>query len=126
MMLEESARVGEGRALCILDCSVLEKPESRMMEGLCPVRSAKARRIGRPRPKMGGGYYRGEPGGPIVVPGFEWISALITGWASREEKRPVALSTWHWYAKPVEGESQEGSEVVRQRGVEAARSVLKG
>jgi hypothetical protein len=38
------------------------------MEGLAPVISAKARRLERPRPKMGKGYYRGPPGKPIVVP----------------------------------------------------------
>jgi Transposase DDE domain. len=124
VMLEEAARVAEGRALCILDGSVLEKPESTKLEGLSPVRSAKAKRVARPRPKMGKGYYRGKPGGPIVVPGFEWTSALITGWASREERQPVALAAWHWYAKPVEGEVEEGSEVERQRGQEAARAVL--
>ncbi len=138
LMLEEAARVREGRALCILDGSVLEKPESTKLEGLSPVRSAKAKRVARPRPKMGKGYYRGKPGGPIVVPGFEWNSALITGWASREERRPVALAAWHWYAKPkpvvegesldvspVEGESLDVDPVVRRRGVEAARFVLK-
>jgi hypothetical protein len=122
LMEEEAPRVREGRALCILDSSVAEKPESKELEGLSPVRSAKARRLCRPRPKMGKGYYRGKPGPPIVVPGFEWTSALLTGWGSREERRPVALAAWHWYAKPREGE--EGSEVVRQRGVDAARFVL--
>jgi hypothetical protein len=120
----EAARVDEGRALCILDGSVLEKPESASLEGLSPVRSARARRIARPRPKLGRGYYRGKPGGPVVVPGFEWTSALVTGWAEREEHRPVALGAWHWYAKPredLEGESG----VVRERGVEAARRVLE-
>jgi hypothetical protein len=136
LMLEEARGVPEGRALCVLDSGVLEKPESREMEGLCPVRSAKARRIGRPRPKMGKGYYRGKPGGPIVVPGFEWTSAMITGWAARDERRPVALAAWHWYAKPkpaegdvqeagpAEGDSAEPDPVLRQRGVEAARAVL--
>jgi hypothetical protein len=124
VMLNEARLVPEGRALCILDSSVAEKPESKELEGLSPVRSAKARRLSRPRPKMGKGYYHGKPAGPIVVPGFEWVSALITGWSGRGERRPVALAAWHWYAKPVEGEEEEGSEVVRQRGQEAARSVL--
>lgn len=124
VMLEEAARVREGRALCILDSSVLEKPESTKLEGLSPVRSAKAKRVARPRPKLGKGYYRGKPGPPIVVPGFELTSALITGWASREERRPVALAAWHWHAKPVEGTAGEGPEVERQRGQEAARAVL--
>lgn len=136
VMLNEARLAREGKALCILDSGVMEKSESRELEGLSPVRSAKARRISRPRPKMGKGYYRGKPGGPIVVPGFEWTSALITSWATRDERRPVALAAWHWYAKPkqVEGQADQkapaqGDEaeldpVVRERAVEAARAVL--
>jgi hypothetical protein len=124
MVEAEAARVDEGRAICILDSSVLEKPESAALEGLSPVRSAKALRIGRPRPKLGPGYYRGRPGGPIVVPGFEWTSALVTGWAERGERRPVALGAWHWHARPREDLEGEGPAVVRERGVEAARRVL--
>lgn len=96
----EAARVPEGRALCILDGSVLEKPESVEAEGLCPVRSSKARRLSRPRPKQGKGYYRGKPGGPIVVPGFSWAAVLVTGWAGAAARRPVALGAWQWYSKP--------------------------
>lgn len=137
LMLEEARRVAEGRALCILDSGVAEKPESKELEGLSPVRSAKARRLSRPRPKMGKGYYRGKPGGPIVVPGFEWTSALITGWATRGERRPVALASWRWHAKPkpivdeqaqqaapAEGDEVAPDPVVRERAVEAARAVL--
>ena len=58
----EAARVPEGRALCILDGSVLEKPESLQGQGLGPVRSSKARRLSRPRPQAGPGYYCGKPG----------------------------------------------------------------
>lgn len=65
LVRQESGLVNEGRALCILDGSVLEKPESVALERLSPVRSAKARRVSRPRPKMGKGYYRGKPGGPL-------------------------------------------------------------
>ncbi len=97
----EAVRVAEGRALCILDGSVLEKPESVAAEGLSPVRSSKARRLARPRPKQGKGYYRGKPGGPIVVPGFSWAGVLVTGWAAVAERRPVALGAWHWYSKPL-------------------------
>jgi hypothetical protein len=124
LMLDEARRVGERRALCILDSSGLEKPESAQLEGLSPVRSSKARRLARPRPKLGKGYYCGKPGGPIVVPGFQWTSALITGWAGREERRPVALAAWHWHAKPLEQEVEGPTQVVRQRGQEAARAVL--
>src|SRR6185503_18585868 len=40
----DAAPLGE-RVLCILDGSVLEKPESAKVEGLRPVRSSKARRV---------------------------------------------------------------------------------
>ena len=50
-----AAQVPEGRALCILDGSVLEKPESAQAAGLTPVCSSKARRLRRPRPKQGPG-----------------------------------------------------------------------
>ena len=119
----EASRVREGRAICILDGSVIEKPESARLEGLSPVRSARARRIARPRPKLGKGYYRGKPGGPVVVPGLEWTSALVTGWETREQRRAVALGAWHWHVRPRQGVVE--GEVVRQRGVEAARSVLE-
>lgn len=102
---QEAARVPERRALCILDGSVLEKPESTTRsEGLCPVRSSRARRLARPRPRLGLGYFSGPPSGqPIVVPGHEWQAALVTGWAGPEEQRPVALGAWYWYAKPEPG-----------------------
>jgi len=100
VVLAEAARVPEQRALCILDGSVLEKPESVQAEGLCPVRSSKARRLSRPQPKQGKGYYHGKPGGPIVVPGFSWAAVMVTGWAGAAERRPVALGAWHWYSKP--------------------------
>lgn len=96
----EAARVPEGRALCILDGSVLEKPESTCLDGLAPVRSSKARRLARPRVQLGPGYYHGPPGGPIVVPGFRWVAALVTGWALPTERRPLVLGAWHWYTRP--------------------------
>jgi hypothetical protein len=92
----EAERVSEGRALCILDGSVLEKPESTQGAGLRPVRSSKGRRVRRPRPALGPGYYRGPLGSPTVVPGLSWTAALVTGWAERAARRPVALAAWRW------------------------------
>jgi Transposase DDE domain len=122
----EATRVPEGRALCILDGSVLEKPESLVAEGLGPVRSSKARRLSRPRPQAGPGYYRGKPGGPIVVPGFEWLGVLVTGWAAQVERRPVALGAWSWYAKPrpTAAEPAAPNGLPQQRAVAAERAVL--
>lgn len=105
LVQQEAAGVPEGRALCILDGSVLEKPESVQTEGLCPVRSSKARRLARPRPQQGKGYYRGKPGGPVVVPGFSWTAVLVTGWAGAAARRPIALGAWHWYSKPQPSEA---------------------
>jgi hypothetical protein len=130
-VLAEAARAPEGRALCLLDGSVLEKPESAAAEGLAPVRSSKARRLARPRPRLGKGYYRGKPGGPVVVPGFEWLGVLVTGWAGPHERRPVALGAWHWYSKPAAagGDAPPAAAgpagVPRQRAVEAQRAVLE-
>lgn len=122
---EEARRVKEGRALCILDGSVVEKPESSQIEGLSPVVSSKARRLSRPRPKLGKGYFHGKPGGPIVVPGFQWIGAMVTGWSAQGGHRPVTLGAWHWYSKPTTPSTPDGSKVVRQHHQEAAAYVLE-
>jgi hypothetical protein len=98
---QDARRCPEGRVLCIADGSVLEKPESEKAEGLSPVNSSKARRLSRPRPRLGKGYFRGKPGGPIVVPGFNWLAVLLSPWALREQRRGVTLGAWHWYAKPL-------------------------
>ena len=94
LVAREAARVPEGRALCILDGSVLEKPESTRGAGLRPVRSSKARRLRRPRPRLGPGYYRGPLGATTVVPGLTWTAALVTGWAPLPAQRPVAVAAW--------------------------------
>lgn len=120
----EAARVAEGRALCILDGSVLEKPESVQAEGLVPIRSSKARRLARPRPKQGAGYYRGKPGGPIVVPGWSWLAVLATGWAAPSQGRPLALGAWHWFSQPP---AAAAAEAPAGTGADAAgRPALRG
>ena len=115
----EAAQAAEGRALCILDGSVLEKPESSQAEGLGPIRSSKARRLARPRPKQGAGYYRGKPGGPIVVPGWSWVAVLATGWAAPSAGRPLALGAWHWFTKPAAGPAGATDEPRPVRGEQA-------
>jgi len=50
--------------LVIWDESVIEKPESLHLEGLCPVKSSKAKRLKRIKP----GYFNPPGGRPIFVP----------------------------------------------------------
>jgi hypothetical protein len=62
-------------ALVIWDGSEIEKPESLKAEGLCPVRSSKARRLKRIKP----GFFNPPGGRPICVPGIHWLQLLVTG-----------------------------------------------
>lgn len=61
-------------ALVIWDESVIEKPESGKLEGLCAVRSSKAKRLTHVKP----GFYT-PPGRPIFVPGMNWVGLLVIG-----------------------------------------------
>jgi hypothetical protein len=72
----EKLRQMKKRILCIWDGSVIEKPESEKLEGLCPVISSKAKRLRKSRK----GVVFNMPGGkPIMVAGMHWFSGLITG-----------------------------------------------
>jgi hypothetical protein len=62
-------------ALVVWDESVLEKAESIAIEGLCAVRSSKARRLKRIKP----GYYNPPGGRPIFVPGMHWVTVMVLG-----------------------------------------------
>lgn len=66
-------------ALLMWDESVIEKPESIQLEGLCAVRSSKARRLKRIKP----GYYNPPGGPPICVPGMHWLTLLLLGTSGR-------------------------------------------
>ena len=55
-------------ALAIWDESVLEKPESIALEGLCPTRSSKAARLKHIKP----GFYNPPGGPPVFVPSLQW------------------------------------------------------
>lgn len=61
--------------LVIWDESVLEKSESLKLEGLSPVRSAKAARLARIKP----GFFNPPLERPIFVPGFHWLAILVMG-----------------------------------------------
>lgn len=70
------------------DESVLEKPESIKAEGLCAVRSSKARRLKRIKP----GYYNPPGGPPICVPGLHWLALLLLG-----RQGPPTLAAMKWW-----------------------------
>jgi hypothetical protein len=55
------------------DESVVEKPESIALEGLCAVRSSRAARLKRIKP----GYFNPPAGRPVFVPGIHWLSLLV-------------------------------------------------
>ena len=69
------------------DESVLEKSESIAIEGLCSVRSSKARRLKRIKP----GYFNPPGGRPIMVPGMHWVALLLMG---RRGVPKVAAMRW--------------------------------
>jgi hypothetical protein len=76
------------RILCPWDESVIEKPESEKLEGLCPVISSKAKRLQRSKK---GVVFNFPPKKPITVTGMQWTSALITG---LEGTIKVAVMSW--------------------------------
>ena len=78
----------DGLALAIWDESVLEKPESIALEGLCPVRSSKAARLKRIKP----GYYHPPGGRPVFVPGLQWLTVMLAGMQG-----PPALAAMRWW-----------------------------
>lgn len=63
------------QALLLWDESVIEKPESIALEGLCAVRSSKAARLQRIKP----GFYNPPGGRPVFVPGLKWLSLMLMG-----------------------------------------------
>jgi hypothetical protein len=74
LRVQELRQQGE-EVMLVWDESVIEKPESIALEGLCPVRSRKAARLKRIKP----GYFNPPGGAPIFVPGMEWLQGIILG-----------------------------------------------
>ena len=79
---------GDQVPLLVWDDSVLEKPESIKSEGLCAVRSSKARRLKRIRP----GFFNPPGGRPICVPGLHWLGVLVLGQAG-----PPVVAAMRWW-----------------------------
>lgn len=82
--LEQTGEEG----LLLWDESVIEKPESIALEGLCAVRSSKARRLKRIKP----GYYNPPGGPPVFVPGMHWLAVLFLG-----RQGPPTLAAMRWW-----------------------------
>ncbi len=79
--------------LLMWDESVIEKPESIALQGLCAVRWSKARRLKRIKP----GYSNPPGGPPIFVPAMNWLAVLLLG---RQGPPPVAAMRW-WTTRGV-------------------------
>lgn len=98
----------EGKTPLVLwDDSVHEKPESLHVQGLCPVRSSKAKRLTKIKP----GYYH-PPSQPIFVPGFHWLSLLVIGPGGPPT---VAGMEWRTTRQVQSGPPPEPAAAVRQR-----------
>jgi DDE family transposase len=94
--LQQLEEKGE-TALVLHDGSELEKPESVHVEGLCPVRSSKGRRLSRPRPKVK--CVSPTAGQPIIVPGIHWHGAILIGLASL----PRVVKMHYWTSRGERG-----------------------
>ena len=111
---EDMARAGAA-AYLLWDESVIEKPESLASEGLCPVRSSKAKRLSRIKP----GYYR-PPGAPVFVPGVHWLALLLIG---RSGPPQVAAMRW-WGTRPPQDSAPVAPDWLRSQR-EVARELLE-
>ncbi len=107
-------------ALVLHDGSELEKPESVHVEGLCPVRSSKGRRLSRPRPKVK--CVSPTKGQPIIVPGIHWHAAILIGLASL----PHVVKMHYWTSRGERASTarQEEERVVGQLARAWGRRVI--
>ena len=85
--------------LLVWDTSVLEKPESSASEGLCTVRSSKARRLKRIRP----GLFNPPSGRPICVRGLHWLGLLLL----RRHAPPQLVATQWWTSRGQRASDQQ-------------------
>ena len=91
------------RMLCMWDGSVIEKPESHKIEGLCPLVSRKAKRLNR---SSKGLVFNFPPRKPVTVAGMQWTGALIAG---MEGMIHVALMSW-WSTKGADATNLRAQE----------------
>lgn len=92
---EQIEQAGE-TALLLWDESVLEKNESRTLEGLCPVRSSKAARCLKVKP----GFYRPPTSKPVFVPGMHWVALVLCG-----RNLPPCVAAMRWWSSRGEHET---------------------
>ena len=97
--MEQWSQAGE-EALAIWDESVWEKPESEQLEGLCAVRSSKAKRLTHYKK----GYYS-PPAKPIGVPGLQWLAVLVIGRSAKQGPPLLAAQRW-WTSRGVHAYAQ--------------------
>lgn len=88
LMLNEAALGGVGRALCILDGSVLEKPETTSWRDYLRCTVPRPRGWLARDPRWARDTTEASLAPPIVVPGFEWISALIQAYPQLQGRIP--------------------------------------
>ena len=97
----EELRGKRQTVLVIWDESVIEKPESLHLEGLCAVKSSKAKRLKRIKP----GYFNPPAGRPIFVPGYHWLQVLVLGMQG-----PITLAHMRWWSTRGEHASDRRSQ----------------
>ena len=87
---QQAQQLQHQQQTCVMlwDGSVLEKPESLKAQGLCAVRSSKAKRLKRIKP----GFFNPPGGRPVHVPGFEWMGLLVAGL-----KTHAMIAFFRWY-----------------------------
>ena len=88
ILLGQTWRQKRHRLLLLHDDGVVEKPESLAAEGLCAVRSSKAKRLTKIKP----GYYTPPLNGTIHVPGFQWMGVLLATLATAPQL--VEMNWW--------------------------------
>jgi hypothetical protein len=76
----------EADALAIWDQSVIEKPESLALDGLCAVRSSKVHRLTHIKP----GFFQ-PPSRPVFLPGMHWIGVVLLGMSG-----PPCVAAMRW------------------------------
>ena len=79
----------ETTALAVWDESVIEKPESLALEGLCGVRSSKAHRLSRIKK----GFYHPPSGKPVFTPGQNWLMVMVLGLAGTPSLAAMRFGT---------------------------------